>query len=87
MSSKKNKQRLIEMLEPRIMFDGAAVFTALELSDDLQDQQQVSLTTETIEQESRLFETSASRKEIVFIDSGVDDYQTILKKINPSFSI
>ena len=74
------------MLEPRIMFDGAAVFTALELSEDLQDQQQVSLTTETIEQESRLFETSASRKEIVFIDSGVDDYQTILKKINPSFS-
>ena len=86
MSSKKNKQRLIEMLEPRIMFDGAAVFTALELSEDLQDQQQVSLTTETIEQESRLFETSASRKEIVFIDSGVDDYQTISNKINPSFS-
>ena len=68
------------------MFDGAAVFTALELSEDLQDQQQVSLTTETIEQESRLFETSASRKEIVFIDSGVDDYQTISNKINPSFS-
>ena len=86
LSSKKNKQRLIEMLEPRIMFDGAAVFTALELSEDLQDQQQVSLTTETIEQESRLFETSASRKEIVFIDSGVDDYQTISNKINPSFS-
>jgi VCBS repeat-containing protein len=86
LSSKKNKQRLIEMLEPRIMFDGAAVFTALELSDDLQDQQQVSLTTETIEQESRLFETSASRKEIVFIDSGVDDYQTILNNVDPSFS-
>ena len=86
LSSKKNKQRLIEMLEPRIMFDGAAVFTTLELSEDLQDQQQVSLTTETIEQESRLFETSASRKEIVFIDSGVDDYQTISNKINPSFS-
>jgi len=68
------------------MFDGAAVFTTLELSEDLQDQQQVSLTTETIEQESRLFETSASRKEIVFIDSGVDDYQTISNKINPSFS-
>ena len=68
------------------MFDGAAVFTALELSEDLQDQQQVSLTTETIEQESRLFETSASRKEIVFIDNGVDDYQTISNKINPSFS-
>ena len=68
------------------MFDGAAVFTALELSDDLQDQQQVSLTTETIEQESRLFETSASRKEIVFIDSGVDDYQTIFNNVDPSFS-
>ena len=87
---KKYSQLHIQLLEPRIMFDGAAIYTAGEAIDLLNDQQSSqtqSDSSQIISDVTAITDNSESRKEIVFIDSGVDDYQTIVDAIDSSKSI
>ena len=88
--NKKYSQLHIQLLEPRIMFDGAAIYTASE-AIDLLDEQQSSQTksdpSQIILDVTSITDNPESRKEIVFIDSGVDDYQTIVDAIVSSKSI
>ena len=61
------------------MFDGAAIYTASEAIDLLDDQQssQTQLdSSQIISDVTSITDNPDSRKEIVFIDSGVDDYLT-----------
>ena len=79
----------IQMLEPRIMFDGAAVYTASEAIEAVEDQiQNNSLSESDLSTNLKaITHNNDSRKEIVFIDKGVDDYQTIINSIDDTKSI
>ena len=67
-----------QALEPRIMFDGAAVFTAAEAIDQLENQNLTQTETDINQSDSVeiLLKNKDTKKEIVFIDKGVDDYQS-----------
>ena len=70
------------------MFDGAAIYTASEALDILDDQQSLQVDEKNLSSDlNPIIENSNSRKEIVFIDSGVDNYQTIADAIDSSKSI
>ncbi len=70
------------------MFDGAAIYTASEALDMLGDQQSLQVDEKNLSSDlNPIIENSNSRKEIVFIDSGVDNYQTIVDAIDSSKSI
>ena len=86
---KKNYPQLhIQLLEPRIMFDGAAIYAASEAIDLLNEQNSLSSNENSLSSDlNPVIENYNSRKEIVFIDSGVDDYQTIVNAIDSSKSI
>ena len=86
---KKNYPQLhIQLLEPRIMFDGAAIYAASEAIDLLNEQNSFSSNESSLSSDlNPVIENINSRKEIVFIDSGVDDYQTIVNAIDSSKSI
>ena len=87
-------------LEPRIMFDGAALATGAEVVQDqitqdldlpalntnVEPEKSSDPLTNNIDLSSALStETSPSdRKEIVFIDTRVEDYQSLLRGIDPS---
>jgi len=90
-------------LEPRIMFDGAALLTGAEVVQDqstqdqaIQDQDLQGIEaeaetfsdplTDSIDLYSALSTVTAptDRQEIVFIDTRVEDYQTLLLGIDPS---
>ena len=79
----------IQMLEPRIMFDGAAVYAASEAIEAVEDQiQNNSLSESDLSTNLKaITHNNDSRKEIVFIDKGVDDYQTIINSIDETKSI
>ena len=70
------------------MFDGAAIYSASEALDMLDDQQSLQVDEKNLSSDlNPIIENSNSRKEIVFIDSGVDNYQTIVDAIDSSKSI
>ena len=70
------------------MFDGAAIYTASEALDMLDDQQSIQVDEKNLSSDlNPIIENSNSRKEIVFIDKGVDDYQSIASSIESSKSI
>ena len=79
----------IQMLEPRIMFDGAAVYAASEAIEAVEDQiQNNSLSESDLSTNLKaITHNNDLRKEIVFIDKGVDDYQTIINSIDDTKSI
>ena len=79
----------IQMLEPRIMFDGAAVYAASEAIEAVEDQiQNDSLSESDLSTNLKaITHNNDLRKEIVFIDKGVDDYQTIINSIDDTKSI
>ena len=59
-----------QALEPRIMFDGAAVFTAAEAIDQLENQNLTQTETDINQSDSVeiLLKNKDTKKEIVFID-------------------
>ena len=66
-SYKKYSQLHIQLLEPRIMFDGAAIYTAseaLDLLDDQQSSQAQSDQTEIISDVTSITENQNAQKEI-----------------------
>ena len=86
--NKNYPQLHIQLLEPRIMFDGAAIYTASEALDILDNQQSLQVDEKNLSSDlNPIIENLNSRKEIVFIDSGVDNYQTIVDAIDSSKSI
>ena len=91
---------LLLALEPRIMFDGAAFVTGAEIiqdqstqdvdlqgiDDDLEPETSPDPFNNSVDLLSALSTTTApsDRKEIVFIDTSVEDFETLLLGINPS---
>ena len=68
------------------MFDGAAVYAAMKLG--VEDQiQNNSLSESDLSTNLKAHHNNNLRKEIVFIDKGVDDYQTIINSIDDTKSI
>ena len=78
-----------QVLEPRIMFDGAAIFTGAEALDQLENQDSSQIQNDINGNNSVeiLLKNKDTKKEIVFIDKGVDNYQTIVNSIDVSKSI
>ncbi|MDR4503110.1 MAG: DUF4347 domain-containing protein [Nitrospirales bacterium] len=89
-------------LEPRLLFDGAALVTADTIvnDQDVQDQAEASEPKESGEHEGGHHPASdplleslialparTDRQEIVFIDTRVNDYQTLIKNIDPNAEI
>ncbi|MDH4194564.1 MAG: DUF4347 domain-containing protein, partial [Nitrospirota bacterium] len=91
-------------LEPRIMFDGAALATGAEVIQDTTTSDQTAIpgidgksSTDSTNADSSdndalwssgLFLSAPSdRKEIVFIDTRVEDYQTLMDGINPAAEV
>ena len=72
------------------MFDGAAIYTASEAIDLLDEQhssQAQSDQSQIISDGTSITDNLESRKELFLRDSGVDDYQTIINAIDSSKSI
>ena len=89
-------------LEPRIMFDGAALATGAEVLQEPAPQDQTpipgidgetSTDSSTTNMDDALWSSGLTlsapfdRKEIVFIDTSVDDYQTLMEGINPNAEV
>ena len=82
-------------LEPRILLDGAAVLTGSEVTAEANTDTQPDLTlsetstdssatnsTESVIESLITGSQSSTRKEIVFIDTSVEDYQTLMSGID-----
>ncbi len=94
---------LLVALEPRIMFDGAALATGAEVLQDTttQDQTEIpgidgststdSTTTENPDDvlwsSGLVLSAPSDRNEIVFIDTSVDDFQTLMEGIDPNAEV
>ncbi len=84
-----NKKPLGYMLEPRIMFDAAAVSTVVETFDQTPLEQ----TTETDDSNNEaspaedLVALFSGRHEVAVIDAGIEDYQSLLKDIPSSMQV
>ena len=91
-------------LEPRIMFDGAAVATGAEVSQDTTAQEQPDITgidgetsadstntdsagTDALWSSGLSLTAPSDRKEIVFIDTRVEDYQTLIEGIDSNAEV
>ena len=72
---------IISSLEARILFDGAALTTAVDVLDNNSFDNEVNYTPPANEQ------TSKDRNEVVFIDSGIKDYQNIVSDLDTQFDI
>nr|WP_321270769.1 Ig-like domain-containing protein [uncultured Tolumonas sp.] len=95
-----SRKPLITALEPRILLDGAALATTLEMTTDLNHQQ----TTTTDATKDTVAKTmpdapaptqvkavdpllNNGRKEVVFIDTNVADYQSLIKGVGAGVEI
>ncbi|MDH5499416.1 MAG: DUF4347 domain-containing protein, partial [Nitrospira sp.] len=95
---------LLVALEPRIMFDGAALATGAEVLQDTttQDQTEIPGIDGSTSSDSSTSDSSGNdalwssglslsapsdRKEIVFIDTSVDDYQALMEGIDPNAEV
>ena len=85
-----HRKPLITALEPRLLLDGAVVATAVELATDVDSQEQVADTTvhsESAEDAVHFTaavapdEADAARREVAFVDTQVEDYQTLVAGI------
>ncbi len=94
---------LLVALEPRIMFDGAALATGAEVLQDTTTTDQTVIpgidgetstgSTNTDTSDDALWSSGltlsapSDRKEIVFIDTSVDDFQTLMEGIDPNAEV
>ncbi len=94
---------LLVALEPRIMFDGAALATGAEVLQDTATTEQTQIPgidgdtatdSSTTEASDDALWTSglslsapSDRKEIVFIDTSVEDFQTLMEGIDPNAEV
>ena len=92
------KKIFIEALEQRIMLDGAGASTALDIIDERNKEKLLNKNTKNISKfsENRIDDNSQKlpfdqvvrdqkrndRKQVVFIDSQVQDYQTLINAFN-----
>jgi len=83
---------LMKVLEPRIMFDGAAIFSGLDVLDSLEIQKnnldQTDISQQSLDNNQSLFSANVSTsKDFVFIDKGVNDYESLVHSIGSSKQI
>jgi VCBS repeat-containing protein len=82
----------MKVLEPRIMFDGAAIFSGLDALDNLEAQKnnldQTDISQQSLDNNQSLFSANVSTsKDFVFIDKGVNDYESLVHSIGSSKQI
>lgn len=77
------KTPLISTLEPRLLFDGAAVATAIDVLDNSSFNSDSFDTIETAAVEKSQLE----KKEIVFIDSNVKDYESLKDSFSQNYEV
>ena len=98
-----NLKESLLVLEPRIMFDGAALVTRAEVTVDASADQQTdtTVTAESNSDTTQSFNTNseslqtvvaaysnpAERQELVFIDTSVEDYQTLIASVDTNAEI
>ena len=86
------------VLEPRVMLDAAAVLTGAEVTTDVQTDQQLDANAssdstqertdasqkdiQSVQEVLSAYAAPSERQEIVFIDTSVEDYQTLIEGIN-----
>ena len=93
---KSNKRKpLISALEPRILFDGAALTTAVDVLDNnsydtntsTQDSVAKNDATSNTEEAPAVQSFERDRKEIAFVDTNVEDYQTLVDGIDSNTDV
>ncbi|MBQ0784346.1 MAG: DUF4347 domain-containing protein, partial [Amphritea sp.] len=86
------RKPLIMALEPRILLDGAAVVTTADLTTDVAYQDGAAQT-ETVEQSVHFAAPaptgtdSGNRREVAFVDTAVEDYQSLADGLDESVEI
>ncbi len=80
------RRPLISALEPRLLFDGAAVATAVDVLDNSSFESN-SLKDSVDELPAIQNDSENQKKEIAFIDSNIKNYETILKDLNENINI
>ncbi|MGB5793875.1 DUF4347 domain-containing protein, partial [Poseidonibacter sp.] len=78
------KTPLISTLEPRLLFDGAAVATAIDVLDNSSFD---SDSTDTIENPAAVENSQLEKKEIVFIDFNVKDYESLKDSFSQNYEV
>lgn len=76
-----NNKPIISVLEPRLLFDGAAVTTAVDVLDNN------SFDNESIDFSVTVDNSTNTRKEIAFIDTGVNNYEKLLDEFDENVEI
>ena len=91
---KQARKPLISALEPRLLLDGAAVATAVDILTDTQLQNVEDQVTSIADNalaptEVRTVDASLNngRKEVVFIDTNIDNYQSLIEGIDDGIEI
>ncbi len=95
-----DKPSIMEILEPRMMYDATVADAAMDAQaspdvdqasqDAIQQDQQVDKVhekTKIFDEKENVERSSAERKEIVFVDKSVEDYETLLSKISRDVEI
>jgi len=86
MTKKSQKRKpLISALEPRVLFDGAAVATAVDVLDNTSFTNDNN-TTDTVDAPATQ-PLERDRKEVAFVDTTVEDYQTLVDGINEGVEV
>ncbi len=77
------RKPLISTLEPRLLFDGAAVVTAIDVLDNnsFDDSSKETIDTPTTEK------VESEKREIVFIDSDIKNYETLAKSFDSNIEV
>jgi uncharacterized delta-60 repeat protein len=81
----KKRKPVINVLEPRILFDGAAVETAVDVLDNSSFEKQNSDTSD--DNSASIQPTERNRKEIAFVDKSLQDYQVLVDGIDDGVEV
>jgi VCBS repeat-containing protein len=80
----KMRKPTISTLEPRILFDGAAVETAVDVLDNSSfENSQNSDNTQDTNIENIYSERTTQKKDVVFIDNSLENYDFLVDKLSP----
>ncbi|MEJ5168846.1 MAG: DUF4347 domain-containing protein, partial [Arcobacteraceae bacterium] len=85
--SRQRKKPTISALEPRILFDGAAVATTVEVLDNSSFDSSNETQVEDTPPASQTPTIIKDRVEIAFVDTNLSDYQTLVDNISSDIEV
>lgn len=84
----RKRKPTISALEPRILFDGAAVTTAIDVLDNNSFTDSTTDDTQNdVTQTEPITTQPQTRREIAFVDTSVEDYQTLVEGIGENVEV